>query len=111
MHGLPPSAPCQHWRYAAVVPIRKAKVLPLEDLLTRTNPALAERLQLREQIRALGGDAAFELVYEQVERLRPGALRSSLLKQLLGWNGLAGVHFFPRRASTVRNHVATNAKA
>jgi hypothetical protein len=81
--------PCQHWRYAAVVPIRKAKVLPLEDLLTRTNPALAERLQLREQIRALGGDAAFELAYEQVERLRPGALRSSLLKQLLGWNGLA----------------------
>ncbi|HEY7309168.1 MAG TPA: hypothetical protein VH643_07325 [Gemmataceae bacterium] len=81
--------PCEHWRYAAVVPIRKAKVLPIEDLLSRTNPGLAERLQLREQIRALGGDAAFGLAYEQVERLRPGALRSSFLKQLLGWNGLA----------------------
>src|SRR6516162_8911883 len=81
--------PCEHWRYAAVVPIRKAKVLPIEDLLARTNPGLAERLQLREQIRALGGDAAFGLAYEQAERLRPGALRSSFLKRLLGWNGLA----------------------
>jgi hypothetical protein len=81
--------PCQHWRYAAVVPIRKAKALPIEDLLARTNPGLAERLQLREQIRALGGDAAFGLAYEQAERLRPGALRSRFLKQLLGWNGLA----------------------
>jgi hypothetical protein len=80
--------PCEHWRYATVVPIRKAKALPIEDLLARTNPGLAERLQLREQIRNLGGDAAFGLAYEQVERLRPGALRSRLLKQLLGWNGL-----------------------
>jgi hypothetical protein len=81
--------PCERWRYAAFVPIRKAKALPDEDLLARTNPGLAERLQLREQIRALGGDAAFGSAYEQVERLRPGALRSHLLKQLLGWNGLA----------------------
>jgi hypothetical protein len=83
------SLPCEHRRYAAVVPIRKAKTLPIEDLLARTNPGLAERLRLREQIRALGGDAAFTSAYEQVERLRPGALRSSLLKQLLGWDGLA----------------------
>ena len=81
--------PCQRWRYAAVVPIRKAKTLPMEAVLARTNPGLAERLQLREQIRNLGGDAAFGLAYEQVERLRPGALRSSFLKRLLGWNGLA----------------------
>jgi hypothetical protein len=80
--------PCEHWRYTDVVPIRKAKALPIEDLLARTNPGLAERLQLREQIRALGGDAAFGLAYEHVERLRPGALRSRLLKQLLGWDGL-----------------------
>src|SRR5262249_48089482 len=77
--------PCEHWRYVDVVPIREAKALPIEDLLARTNPSLAERLQLREQIRALGGDAAFGLAYEQLERLRPGAMRSSLLKQLLGW--------------------------
>ena len=82
--------PCQGWRYAAVVSIRKAKALPIAKLLARTNPGLAERLQLREHVRALGGDAAFTLAYEQVGRLRPGALRSSLLKQLLGWNGLAG---------------------
>ncbi len=80
--------PCQRWRYAAVVSIRKAKTLPIEDLLARTNPGLAERLQLREQIRALGGDAAFGLAYEQVERLRPGVLRSGLLKQLLDWDRL-----------------------
>jgi hypothetical protein len=81
--------PCERWRYAAVVPVRKAKALPIEDLLARTNPGLAERLQLREQIRALGGDAAFASAYEQVERLRPGALRSRLLKRLLGWDGLS----------------------
>ena len=81
--------PCQRWRYAAVVPIRKAKALPIEILLARTNPGLAERLQLREQIRALGGDAAFGLAYEQVERLRHGVLRSSLLKELLNWDRLA----------------------
>jgi hypothetical protein len=80
--------PCERWRYAAIVPIRKAKTLPMAKLLARTNPGLAERLQLRDQIRALGGDGAFALAYEQVERLRPGVLRSSLLKQLLGWNGL-----------------------
>lgn len=81
--------PCQRWRYAAVVPMRKAKAVPMENLLSRTNPGLAERLQLRKQIRALGGDTAFGLAYEQVERLRTGVLRSSLLKQLLGWDGLA----------------------
>lgn len=81
--------PCERWRYSTVVPIPKAKALPIEDLLARTNPGLAERLQLREQIRALGGDAAFGSAYEQVEYLRPGALRSLLLKQLLGWEVLS----------------------
>lgn len=81
--------PCQRWRYAAVVPIRKAKALPMENLLARSNPGLAERLQLRKQIRALGGDAAFGLAYEQVERLRHGVLRSGLLNELLGWDRLA----------------------
>ncbi len=80
--------PCEHRRYAAVVPIRRAKALPIEDLLARTNPGLIERLQLREQVRALGGDAAFASAYEQLERLRPGALRSLFLKRLLGWEGL-----------------------
>jgi hypothetical protein len=47
-----------------------------------------ERLQLKEQIKALGGDAGFEVAYEQLERMRPGALHSRLLKQLLDWNGL-----------------------
>jgi hypothetical protein len=32
---------------------------------------ITRRLQLREEIRALGGDAAFGLAYEQVESLRP----------------------------------------
>jgi hypothetical protein len=80
--------PCEPWRYAAVVPIREAKALPIEDLLARTNPGLAERLQLKEQISALGGDASFAVAYEQLESMRPGALRSRLLKQLLDWNGL-----------------------
>ena len=80
--------PCEQWRYAAVLKIREAKVLPLEDLLARTNPGLAERLQLKEQICALGCDARFGVAYEQHEGMRPGALRSSLLTQLLNWDRL-----------------------
>src|SRR5262249_20140229 len=80
---------CEQWRYAAVVPIRKAKALSIDDLLARTNPGLEERLQLKERIIALGGDADFVVAYEQIECIRPGALRSSMLKQLLHWNGMS----------------------
>lgn len=80
--------PCEHWRYAAVVPIQQAKSLPLEDLLARTNPALAERQQMREQVSALGGDARFTFACEQLEGMRPGALRSCLLQRLLAWERL-----------------------
>jgi hypothetical protein len=87
--GCLQSLPREHWRYSTVVPIRESKALPIEDLLARTNPGLAERLQLKEQIIALGGDACFAVAYEQIETLRPGALRSSFLKQLLDWNELS----------------------
>jgi hypothetical protein len=80
--------PSEHWRYATFVPIRQAKDLPLEGLLARTNPGLAERLQLNEQISALGGDARFGVAYEHLEGMRPGPLRSRLLKQLLDWDRL-----------------------
>jgi hypothetical protein len=81
--------PCDHsWRYAAVVPIQEAKALPMEVLLTRTNPVLAERIQFKEQVRALGGDARFAVAYEHLESMRPGALRSALLQQLLDWDRL-----------------------
>jgi hypothetical protein len=80
--------PCQHWRYADIVPIRQAKALLIEDLLARTNPGLEERLQLQEQICALGGDSGFGIAFEQLDSIRPGALRSKLLKRLLAWNGL-----------------------
>jgi hypothetical protein len=78
----------EHWRYAAVVPIAEAKTLPPKDLLARTNPALAERIQLKEVVRALGGDHRFARAYEQLEQMRPGALRSGLLQQLLAWDRL-----------------------
>ena len=78
----------EHWRYAAVLPIGEAKVLPLEDLLARTNPCLAERIQLKEQIRALGGDHRFAVAYEQLEQMRPGTMRSGLLRKLLTWDRL-----------------------
>jgi hypothetical protein len=79
---------CASWRYAAVVPIREAKALPPDDLLARTNPVLAERLRFKEQVGALGGDARFTAAYEHLECLRPGALRSGLLRQLLAWDRL-----------------------
>jgi hypothetical protein len=78
----------EHWRYAAVLPIAEAKALPPEDLLARTNPCLAERIQLKEQVCALGGDHRFAVAYEQLEQIRPGALRSDLLQQLLAWDRL-----------------------
>jgi hypothetical protein len=78
----------EHWRYAAVLPIGEARALPPEDLLARTNPVLAERIQLKELVRALGGDHRFAVAYEQLEQMRPGALRSGLLRQLLAWDRL-----------------------
>jgi hypothetical protein len=87
--GCHKAFPCEHsWRYAAVVPIQEAKALPMEVLLTRTNPLLAERIQFKEQVRALGGDARFAVAYEYLEAMRPGALRSGLLQQLLDWDRL-----------------------
>jgi hypothetical protein len=80
---------CNPWCYATAVPPGEAKSLKVEDLLARTNPGLVERLQLKEQICALGGDASFAVAYEQLGGLRPSALRSKLLTQLLGWGRLA----------------------
>ncbi len=80
---------CEPWRYLIFVPIQEAKTLPVEDLLTRTNPSLAERLHWKEQVCALGGDARFAIAYEQLDGMRPGALRSRLMRQLLGWDRLA----------------------
>jgi len=86
--GCHKAFPSEHWRYAAVLPIQEAKNLPPEDLLARTNPGLADRLELKEQVSALGCDARFAVAYEQLEQLRPGALRKGLLCQLLGWERL-----------------------
>jgi hypothetical protein len=81
--------PCEQWRYTSLVPVGEAKTLAVEDLLERTNPGLAERRQLNEQIIALEGDCGFATAYQQLEGMRPGAMRSRLLKQLLHWDGLA----------------------
>jgi hypothetical protein len=78
----------EHWRYAAVLPITEAKALPPKDLLTRTNPVLAERIQLKHLVLALGGDHRFAVAYEQLDQMRPGALRSGLLRRLLAWDRL-----------------------
>jgi hypothetical protein len=99
--------PCDHfWRYAAVVPIQEAKTLPLEDLLARTNPVLAERLKFKEQVRALGGDARFAIAYEHLEAMRPGALRSDLLRQLLDWDRLE-----EEQRALLGQQIATRARA
>jgi hypothetical protein len=76
----------EHWRYAAVLSITESRSLPSGDLLARTNPALAERIQLKDVVRALGGDDRFAVAYEQLEQMRPGALRSRLMQQLLTWD-------------------------
>jgi hypothetical protein len=81
--------PSEPWRYATVIPVQEAKSLSPQELLTRTNPGLADRLELKEQVSALGCDTRFAVAYEQLEQLRPGALRRGLLQQLLGWERLA----------------------
>jgi hypothetical protein len=80
--------PSERWRYAGLVSFREAKTLLIDEVLARTNPALAERLELKEQICALGGDAGFATAYERLDGMYPGALRSRLLRQLLEWNRL-----------------------
>lgn len=76
------------WHYAEVVPIRVACNMPLDDLLTKTNPILADRIHFNKQIRELGGDDRFAVAYEQIEGMRPGALRSDLFRKLLDWQQL-----------------------
>jgi hypothetical protein len=78
----------EHWRYTATLPIREARALSPEDLLARTNPGLAERIEMKELVRDLGGDHRFAVAYEQLEQMRPGALRSGMLRQLLAWDRL-----------------------
>ncbi len=82
------SFPCQLWRYRELVPVQEAPALGLAKLLARTNPGLAERVQLKQQVSSLGGDACFTAAYEQLEAMRPGELHSGLLKQLLDWGRL-----------------------
>jgi hypothetical protein len=77
-----------YWHYAAVVPIREAQRMELDSLLAKTNPVLADRIHFKQQIGDLGGDGRFAVAYEQLEGMRPGALRADLLRKLLGWHGL-----------------------
>src|SRR5262249_45583734 len=80
---------CDTWRYACVVPVKEARGLAIEELLIRTNPGLAERVQLKQQIAALGADARFAEAYQQLEEMHAGRLRSRLFEQLLNWERLA----------------------
>ena len=82
-----PSKPV--WSYAEIVRIRDAQVMELDDLLTKTNPILADRIRFKEQIRELGGDERFAVAYDNVEGMRPGRLRSGLFRNLLEWPHLA----------------------
>ncbi len=77
------------WNYAEVVPLRDARGMDLNELLTKTNPILADRIRLKETIGELGGDKRFAVAYENVEGMRPGKLHSDLLQKLLEWPQLS----------------------
>lgn len=77
------------WSYAEVVPLRDARGMDLNELLTKTNPILADRIHLKETIGELGGDKRFAVAYENVEGMRPGNLHSDLLQKLLEWPQLS----------------------
>ena len=74
-----------NWSYAGVVPIREASSMELDDLLTKTNPILADRIHFKEQIRELGGDDRFAVAFDNVDGMRPGPLRSDLMRKLVDW--------------------------
>jgi hypothetical protein len=65
--------------------------MDLDELLTKTNPILADRIHLKETIGDLGGDKRFAVAYENVEGMRPGKLHSDLLQKLLEWPRLSEV--------------------
>jgi hypothetical protein len=98
--------PCEPWRYTNPTPIQEAKTSQVEDLLARTNPGLAERLQLKEHIGNLGGDARFTAAFEQLEKMRPGNLRSVLLQQLLGWDRLT-----EEKRANLAQHIGSRARS
>lgn len=77
-----------HWSYAEVVPIRDARAMDLNDLLTKTNPILADRIHFKQKIREMDGDERFAVAFENVEGMRPGRLHSKLLESLLEWSRL-----------------------
>src|SRR5947209_6260701 len=58
---------CEPWRYLALLPAAEAAALPLANLLALTNPGLAERVQLKQQVSELGGDDRFATAYELLE--------------------------------------------
>ncbi len=74
-----------NWSYAGVVPIREANSMELDDLLTKTNPILADRIHFKEQIRELGGDDRFAVAFDNVDGMRPGRLRTDLMRKLVDW--------------------------
>ena len=86
-----------NWSYAAAVPIREARSMELDDLLTKTNPILADRIHFKEQIRELGGDDRFAVAFDDVDGMRPGRLRSDLLRKVVDW---------PRMGETQRIELA-----
>ena len=88
-----------NWSYAGVVPIREASSMELDDLLTKTNPILADRIHFKSQIRELGGDDRFAVAFDDVDGMRPGRLRSDLLRKLVDW---------PRMSETQRIELASH---
>jgi len=98
--------PCELWRYPTLMTVREAGTLGMENLLAKTNPGLVERMQLKEQVSALGGDPRFAVAYQQLEGMRPGALHGELLKQLLSWERLEE----EQRASIVQR-ISVSARA
>lgn len=103
---LEPFAGKPYWHYAEVVSIRDARGMDLDDLLTKTNPILADRSRFKEQIGTLGGDEHFAVSYENVEGLRPGQLRSKLSRDLLDWDRLG-----QKQRDELKEHIGALSRA
>jgi cytochrome c biogenesis DsbD-like protein len=76
------------WQFKEFVPPVEAHTLPLEVLLQRTNPLLAERLEWKRVQEEFAADPLFLPALQSAEQLRLGPLRTRLMKELRQWDRL-----------------------
>ena len=85
-HSCGAQFPCELWQYSRILTPSEALMLPLDALLTRTNPSLRERLTWEARLQQHRADSQFAAAVQSMEQLRHGELRRGLMNDLLDWD-------------------------